>query len=218
MSKRWMTPAASATKSRPAQCWGRTRWTKASPASAAIYTSATATRSASTGRFRAARSRNRRLVIGDRALHHDVRAHRAQLQDRHRQHRDREHAQLAGMWMSRKTRRSFRAAWWCTVFEDRAPMMTGGNTRVNSDVPPFFRLHGIQRGVKDAGTSSGAETGGIWGFGRGSAVKRAYQLLYRSGRSEKEGAGADRWIEILTPVTLHLVRFNGKELAAGHSL
>lgn len=82
--------------------------------------------------------------------------------------------------------------------------MIGGNTRVNSDAPPFFLYSGFNVepkglnlvGLKRAGLGD-AEIGGL---------KKAYRLLYRSGLRLEE---ALRRIEqeIATPEALHLVRF-----------
>jgi len=82
--------------------------------------------------------------------------------------------------------------------------MIGGNTRVNSDVPPFFLYTGFNVepkglnlvGLKRAGFSAGQI----------SALKKAYRLLYRSGLKLDE---ALRRIEAETPAeeTLHLVKF-----------
>jgi len=82
--------------------------------------------------------------------------------------------------------------------------MIGGNTRINSDLPPFFLYAGYNVeakglntvGLKRAGFSAAAV----------SALKRAYQILYRSGRKLHEALSAIEK-EIPTPETLHLIEF-----------
>jgi len=82
--------------------------------------------------------------------------------------------------------------------------MIGGNTRVNSDVPPFFLYAGYNVeakglnivGLRRAGFKPPAVT----------ALKRAYQILYRGGLKLQE-ALARIETEIPTPETLHLVEF-----------
>ena len=82
--------------------------------------------------------------------------------------------------------------------------MIGGNTRVNSDVPPFFLYSGFDVeakglnlvGLKRAGYKASDVT----------VLKRAYQILYRSGL-KLEDAVAKIESEIPTPETLHLVAF-----------
>ena len=82
--------------------------------------------------------------------------------------------------------------------------MIGGNTRVNLDVPPFFLYSGFNVeakglnlvGLKRAGYKSSHM----------AALKRAYQILYRSGL-KLEDALARIETEIPTPETLHLVAF-----------
>lgn len=82
--------------------------------------------------------------------------------------------------------------------------MIAGNTRVNSDVPPFFMYAGYNVeakglnlvGLKRAGFSA-AEI---------QALKAAYRILYRSGL--KLAAALDRIeLEVPTEHTRHLVRF-----------
>ncbi len=82
--------------------------------------------------------------------------------------------------------------------------MIGGNTRVNSDVPPFFLYSGFNvepKGLNLVGLKrAGYKASGI------STLKKAYHILYRSGlklqdalaRIESEAASAE---------TLHLVEF-----------
>jgi UDP-N-acetylglucosamine acyltransferase len=82
--------------------------------------------------------------------------------------------------------------------------MIGGNTRVNSDVPPFFLYSGFDVeakglnmvGLKRAGYKASDVT----------VLKKAYQILYRSGLRLEE-ALAKIESEIPTPDTLHLVAF-----------
>ena len=82
--------------------------------------------------------------------------------------------------------------------------MIGGNTRVNSDVPPFFLYSGFDVeakglnivGLKRAGFRA-AEV---------ATLKKAYQILYRSGLKLKE-ALAKIESELATPETLELVDF-----------
>jgi UDP-N-acetylglucosamine acyltransferase len=82
--------------------------------------------------------------------------------------------------------------------------MIGGNTRINSDVPPFFLYAGYNVeakglnmvGLRRAGFKPPAVT----------ALKRAYHILYRSGLKLQE-ALARIETEIPTPETLHLVEF-----------
>src|SRR5882672_3155288 len=79
--------------------------------------------------------------------------------------------------------------------------MIGGNTRVNLDVPPFFLYSGFDVeakglnlvGLKRAGYRSGDT----------ATLKRAYQILYRSGLKLGD-ALVKIETEIPTPETLHL--------------
>lgn len=82
--------------------------------------------------------------------------------------------------------------------------MIGGNTRVNSDLPPFFLYSGFNvepKGLNLVGLKRA-------GYGHSAIVvlKRAYQLLYRSGLKLQEALRRIE-AEIPTPETLHLVRF-----------
>lgn len=82
--------------------------------------------------------------------------------------------------------------------------MIGGNTRVNSDVPPYFLYSGFNiapvglnvTGLKRAGFTDAEIT----------PLKSAFRLIYKSGRKLDE---ALRRIEqdVPTEHTLHLVRF-----------
>jgi UDP-N-acetylglucosamine acyltransferase len=82
--------------------------------------------------------------------------------------------------------------------------MIGGNTRVNSDVPPFFLYSGFDvaaRGLNVVGLKrAGYKASDV------AALKKAYQILYRSGLKLAE-ALARIETEVPTPETLHLVRF-----------
>ena len=82
--------------------------------------------------------------------------------------------------------------------------MIGGNTRVNSDVPPFFLYTGFNveaKGLNLVGLKrAGYKASDL------STLKKAYQLLYRSGLKLQE-ALAKIETEIPTPETRHLVDF-----------
>jgi UDP-N-acetylglucosamine acyltransferase len=82
--------------------------------------------------------------------------------------------------------------------------MIGGNTRVNSDVPPFFLYTGFNveaKGLNLVGLKrAGYKASDL------STLKKAYQLLYRSGLKLQE-ALAKIETDIPTPETLHLVDF-----------
>src|ERR1700683_5232001 len=82
--------------------------------------------------------------------------------------------------------------------------MIGGNTRVNSDAPPFFLYSGFHveaRGLNLVGLKrAGYKLADI------AALKKAYQILYRSGLKLDE-ALARIETEIPTPETRHLVEF-----------
>jgi UDP-N-acetylglucosamine acyltransferase len=82
--------------------------------------------------------------------------------------------------------------------------MIGGNTRVNSDVPPFFLYSGFNveaKGLNIVGLKrAGYRASDV------AVLKKAYQLLYRSGLKQEE-ALARIESEIPTPETLHLVAF-----------
>ena len=82
--------------------------------------------------------------------------------------------------------------------------MIGGNTRVNSDVPPFFLYAGYNieaKGLNLVGLKrAGYKASDV------SQLKRAYQLLYRSGLKLAEALSRIE-TEIPTPETLHLVSF-----------
>lgn len=82
--------------------------------------------------------------------------------------------------------------------------MIGGNTRVNSDLPPFFLYSGFNveaKGLNVVGLKrAGYKASDI------TVLKKAYQILYRSGL-KLEAALAQIENETPTPETLHLVRF-----------
>jgi UDP-N-acetylglucosamine acyltransferase len=82
--------------------------------------------------------------------------------------------------------------------------MIGGNTRVNSDAPPFFLYAGhdiVARGLNLVGLKrAGYKASQV------APIKQAYRLLYRSGL-KLEDALARIESEIATPETLHLVAF-----------
>lgn len=81
--------------------------------------------------------------------------------------------------------------------------MVGGNTRVNSDLPPFFLYSGFHVGAM------GLNVVGLRRAGIASSevklLKQAYQLLYRSrlGRAE----ALERMAALGSPLTRHLVDF-----------
>jgi UDP-N-acetylglucosamine acyltransferase len=82
--------------------------------------------------------------------------------------------------------------------------MIGGNTRVNSDVPPFFLYSGFNveaKGLNVVGLKrAGYKASDV------AALKKAYQLLYRSGL-KLEDALERIEAEISTPESRHLVEF-----------
>jgi UDP-N-acetylglucosamine acyltransferase len=82
--------------------------------------------------------------------------------------------------------------------------MIGGNTRVNSDVPPFFLYTGFNvapKGLNVVGLKrAGYKASDL------AILKKAYQILYRSGLKLEE-ALARIEAEIATPEALHLVAF-----------
>ncbi len=82
--------------------------------------------------------------------------------------------------------------------------MIGGNTRVNSDVPPFFLYAGhdvAAKGLNLVGLKrAGYKASDL------ATLKRAYQILYRSGLKLQDAlAQIER--DLPTPETLHLVQF-----------
>jgi UDP-N-acetylglucosamine acyltransferase len=82
--------------------------------------------------------------------------------------------------------------------------MIGGNTRINSDVPPFFLYAGynvVAKGLNLVGLKrAGYKASDL------SVLKKAYQLLYRSGLKLQD-ALVKIESELPTPETMHLVNF-----------
>ena len=82
--------------------------------------------------------------------------------------------------------------------------MIGGNTRINSDVPPFVLYAGynvVAKGLNLVGLKrAGYKASDL------SVLKKAYQLLYRSGLKLQD-ALAKIESELPTPETMHLVNF-----------
>jgi UDP-N-acetylglucosamine acyltransferase len=82
--------------------------------------------------------------------------------------------------------------------------MIGGNTRINSDLPPFFLYAGYNvqaKGLNLVGLKrAGYKASDV------SVLKRAYRILYRSGL-KLEDALARIETELPTAETLHLVNF-----------
>ena len=82
--------------------------------------------------------------------------------------------------------------------------MIGGNTRVNSDLPPFFMYVGFNveaKGLNLVGLKrAGYKASDV------SKLKKAYQILYRSGLKLEEALRRIE-TEIRTPETLRLVEF-----------
>jgi UDP-N-acetylglucosamine acyltransferase len=82
--------------------------------------------------------------------------------------------------------------------------MIGGNTRVNSDVPPFFLYTGfdiVAKGLNVVGLKrAGYKASDV------AVLKKAYQLLYRANLKLQD-ALIKIETEIPTPETLHLVAF-----------
>jgi UDP-N-acetylglucosamine acyltransferase len=82
--------------------------------------------------------------------------------------------------------------------------MIGGNTRVNSDVPPFFLYSDFNVAAKGLNVVGLKRAG--YKASELASLKSAYQILYRSGL-KLEAALARIESEIPTPETLHLVAF-----------
>jgi UDP-N-acetylglucosamine acyltransferase len=82
--------------------------------------------------------------------------------------------------------------------------MIGGNTRVNSDVPPFFLYSGFNVAAKGLNTVGLKRAG--FQAPQIAALKAAYRLLYRSGL-KLEDALRRIEAEASTPETAHLVAF-----------
>ena len=82
--------------------------------------------------------------------------------------------------------------------------MIGGNTRVNSDVPPFFLYSGFNVAAKGVNLVGLKRAG--YKHSQVATLKKAYQILYRSGLKLQEALGRIE-TEIPTAETLHLVTF-----------
>jgi UDP-N-acetylglucosamine acyltransferase len=82
--------------------------------------------------------------------------------------------------------------------------MIGGNTRINSDVPPFFLYAGYNVQVKGLNLVGLKRAG--YKASDVAVLKKAYQILYRSGLKLQD-ALARIESEIPTPETLHLTAF-----------
>jgi UDP-N-acetylglucosamine acyltransferase len=82
--------------------------------------------------------------------------------------------------------------------------MIGGNSGINTDAPPFFLYAGFRAAPKGLNVVGLRRAG--FKASELTALKKAYQLLYRSGLKLLEALAC---IEktIPTPETLHLVRF-----------
>src|SRR5260370_11966168 len=80
--------------------------------------------------------------------------------------------------------------------------MIGGNTRVNTDLPPFFMYVGFNAAPKGLNLVGLKRAG--YRQSDLSTLKKAYQILYRSGLKLTE-ALAKIETEVPTPKTLHLV-------------
>ena len=82
--------------------------------------------------------------------------------------------------------------------------MIGGNTRVNSDVPPFFLYSGFN--VEPKGLNLVGMKRAGFGPQQIAALKNAYRLLYRS-RLRLDEALRRIEAEVPTPEAAHLVKF-----------
>jgi UDP-N-acetylglucosamine acyltransferase len=82
--------------------------------------------------------------------------------------------------------------------------MIGGNTRVNSDVPPFFLCSGFDVVAKGLNTVGLKRAG--FNLAQVSRLKKAYQLLYRSGL-KLDDALTRIETDLADENTLHLVNF-----------
>jgi UDP-N-acetylglucosamine acyltransferase len=82
--------------------------------------------------------------------------------------------------------------------------MVGGNTRVNSDLPPFFLYTGfdvVAKGLNLVGLRRAGFT-----VAQVSALKKAYRLLYREGLKLEEALSRIE-TEVPGDEARHLVRF-----------
>jgi UDP-N-acetylglucosamine acyltransferase len=82
--------------------------------------------------------------------------------------------------------------------------MIGGNTRINSDVPPFFLYAGYNVEAKGLNVVGLKRAG--FKASQVSVLKKAYQILYRSGLKLTDALTKIE-TELPTPETLHLVNF-----------
>jgi UDP-N-acetylglucosamine acyltransferase len=82
--------------------------------------------------------------------------------------------------------------------------MIGGNTRVNSDVPPFFMYSGFNVSAKGLNLVGLKRAG--YTHSDVVVLKKAYHLLYRAGLKLEEALVRIE-AEIPTPETRHLVDF-----------
>jgi UDP-N-acetylglucosamine acyltransferase len=82
--------------------------------------------------------------------------------------------------------------------------MIGGNSGINTDAPPFFMYAGFRASPKGL-NAVGLRRAGFKASDL-SALKKAYQLLYRSGLKLEEALERIE-TQIPTPETLHLVQF-----------
>jgi len=82
--------------------------------------------------------------------------------------------------------------------------MVGGNTRVNSDLPPFFMYSGFDVAAKGLNVVGLKRAG--FSLGQVSAIKKAYKLLYRSGLKLDEALNRIS-AEVAGEEAAHLVRF-----------
>ena len=82
--------------------------------------------------------------------------------------------------------------------------MIGGNTRVNSDVPPFFLYSDFNVAAKGLNLVGLKRAG--YKHSEIALLKKAYQILYRSGLKQEE-ALARIETEVPSPETRHLVEF-----------
>jgi UDP-N-acetylglucosamine acyltransferase len=82
--------------------------------------------------------------------------------------------------------------------------MIGGNTRVNSDVPPFFLYSGFNVEAKGLNVVGLKRAG--YKASQLATLKKAYHILYRSGLKLEEALTRIE-TEIPSPETLHLATF-----------
>jgi UDP-N-acetylglucosamine acyltransferase len=82
--------------------------------------------------------------------------------------------------------------------------MIGGNTRVNSDVPPYFMYSDFNVAAKGLNLVGLRRAG--FQASEVALLKKAYQLLYRSGLKLDEALSRIE-SELRSPHTAHLVAF-----------